>query len=381
MPQSYRLVLGRGPMGDEGIAPTTRSVGQADRAWIDPQVLLNVFEHSPVGLLIGHPDGRILHANKKACEMFGCSEDDLCRVGRAGITYPGDPLMPVMLEQRRQTGRAEGIMPMHQVGGAGTPFVAELTSVVFETPGGTLRSIVIIRDVTRKVRTELRLAAYDEIAETLLATTDFAAVQQLLVRHARLIFESDIAVLSSVDPDGTVTVEAVDGDRAKDLLGQRYPSGGAVQQVIASKEAMSIDDFTAVAQLEDGRNLGVGPAIALPVISNDVLFGLLLLARVTGVPYGSRELSEATQFAQRAAFVMGVAQVRAERERRQAETAEQLQRALNTRIVIEQAKGIVAATRNIGIDEAFDRLRKYARSHSIRIHDVAIRVVERTLLP
>jgi GAF domain-containing protein len=50
---------------------------------------------------------------------------------------------------------------------------------------------------------------------------------------------------------------------------------------------------------------------------------------------------------------------------------EQLQGALNSRIIVEQAKGAVAQARGVSVDEAFDLIRRYSRSHSRRLSDVA----------
>jgi GAF domain-containing protein len=50
---------------------------------------------------------------------------------------------------------------------------------------------------------------------------------------------------------------------------------------------------------------------------------------------------------------------------------EQLNEALNSRIVIEQAKGVIAERADIDTDEAFQRLRRYARSANLRLADVA----------
>jgi PAS domain S-box-containing protein len=61
--------------------------------------------------------------------------------------------------------------------------------------------------------------------------------------------------------------------------------------------------------------------------------------------------------------------------------AEQLQTALTTRVVIEQAKGMVAVSRGIGVDDAFRVLRKHARDHNARLHDVATAVVTLGLRP
>jgi AmiR/NasT family two-component response regulator len=49
--------------------------------------------------------------------------------------------------------------------------------------------------------------------------------------------------------------------------------------------------------------------------------------------------------------------------------------------VVEQAKGIIAATRNIAIHEAFEVLRRYARNHNAAIHEVANAVINRGLRP
>ena len=59
--------------------------------------------------------------------------------------------------------------------------------------------------------------------------------------------------------------------------------------------------------------------------------------------------------------------------------SEQLQRALDSRVVIEQAKGVLAARGRIGTDEAFDRMRNYTCSRNLLLADVAATVVNRDL--
>ncbi|HWS31138.1 MAG TPA: GAF and ANTAR domain-containing protein, partial [Actinoplanes sp.] len=61
--------------------------------------------------------------------------------------------------------------------------------------------------------------------------------------------------------------------------------------------------------------------------------------------------------------------------RRSEALTEQLQGALNSRIIIEQAKGALAQVHDISVDEAFRRLRAYARNHNRRLTDVAELVV------
>ncbi|HET6288061.1 MAG TPA: ANTAR domain-containing protein [Amycolatopsis sp.] len=56
--------------------------------------------------------------------------------------------------------------------------------------------------------------------------------------------------------------------------------------------------------------------------------------------------------------------------------AEQLQYALDHRIPIEQAKGILAERYQIGIDAAFELLRSFCRNNNMKIHDVARTLIE-----
>ncbi|MBA3524214.1 MAG: GAF and ANTAR domain-containing protein [Geodermatophilaceae bacterium] len=61
--------------------------------------------------------------------------------------------------------------------------------------------------------------------------------------------------------------------------------------------------------------------------------------------------------------------------------AEQLQSALNSRILIEQAKGAFAERTGLGVDEAFQVMRAYARSTGRRLSDVGAQVLDGTLDP
>ncbi|NQX26850.1 GAF and ANTAR domain-containing protein [Microbacteriaceae bacterium VKM Ac-2854] len=58
---------------------------------------------------------------------------------------------------------------------------------------------------------------------------------------------------------------------------------------------------------------------------------------------------------------------------------EQLQRALESRIVIEQAKGVLSVTARISTDEAFEVLRRHARANRVSLRRTADRIVDRTL--
>ena len=59
----------------------------------------------------------------------------------------------------------------------------------------------------------------------------------------------------------------------------------------------------------------------------------------------------------------------------------QLRTALETRVVIEQAKGIVAQGADLTMDEAFGRIRDHARNHNMRLRDICAAIVSGDLTP
>ena len=77
------------------------------------------------------------------------------------------------------------------------------------------------------------------------------------------------------------------------------------------------------------------------------------------------------------AATIGILQERAVKHG--ADLAGQLQGALNSRIVIEQAKGIVAERRQMDMDEAFALLRSHARSNRTQLSEVARAIIDHSL--
>lgn len=64
---------------------------------------------------------------------------------------------------------------------------------------------------------------------------------------------------------------------------------------------------------------------------------------------------------------------------KQTELSVQLQHALDSRVLVEQAKGVLAEADGISVEAAYQLLRRYARNGGLRVHDVACAIIDRTL--
>jgi transcriptional regulator with GAF, ATPase, and Fis domain len=114
---------------------------------------------------------------------------------------------------------------------------------------------------------------------------------------------------------------------------------------------------------------------ALPLRLRHAIIGALNLFNVEQTPIEAVNLVMARAFADLAAI--SVMQHRASTETQRVN--QELSHALTSRILIEQAKGVIAGRTGIGIEEVFARLRRYARSHELRLTDVAQAAIDGTL--
>jgi AmiR/NasT family two-component response regulator len=92
-------------------------------------------------------------------------------------------------------------------------------------------------------------------------------------------------------------------------------------------------------------------------------------SRATAVPAGDQRVAQALADV----ATIGILQRRS--IHRSTRVAEQLQHALNSRVVIEQAKGVLAERKGMSMDLAFEALRRHARDNNLKLTDVALALV------
>lgn len=122
---------------------------------------------------------------------------------------------------------------------------------------------------------------------------------------------------------------------------------------------------------------GFRSAFALPLRLRDKTIGAMNLFSVAQIPMGEDDVLVARAFADLAAISVVQHGAATETQR----VTEQLTQALESRVLIEQAKGVIFEREGVDMAEAFDRLRNYARSHSLRLTEVAQSAIDGSLSP
>jgi GAF domain-containing protein len=230
-------------------------------------------------------------------------------------------------------------------------------------------------------RDELLARTFVEVADTLVRGFDIVDFLSSLALRCVELFETVEAGLMVAESPGSVQVVASSSHQMHllELFEVQQDQGPCLDCYRTGAPVTSAD-----LAVETGRwptfapealAAGFSSVHALPMrLRDDVIGSLNLLVR----PAGGLEPADLTA-AQALADVatISILQHRAAEEARL--LAEQLQYALNSRVTIEQAKGVLSERSGLDPDTAFESLRNYSRNHNLRLVDVAEGVVRRTL--
>lgn len=218
-----------------------------------------------------------------------------------------------------------------------------------------------------------------ELADTLVDEFDLTDFLHMLVDHCVDLLGVAAAGVLLGDQRGGVRMAAASSERAELLeVFAAETDGGPCVECIRTGTAVSSTDLTADAQrwpryAAAAQACGFGAVHALPMrLRRDVIGALSLLeTHADGVDETMSELGQALADV----ATIGILQQRSIKHSQ--ELTEQLQTALNTRVIIEQAKGMLAASRHdITPAEAFDSLRGFARAQHLKLTALAQDVVD-----
>ncbi len=222
------------------------------------------------------------------------------------------------------------------------------------------------------ISTERLSDLFVDVADTLVADFDVVDFLTTLCEHATVVSGADAVGIMLFDHRGELRFMAASNDdgRKLELAQLRLGEGPCLECVrtmepVVNNHLANADSWPEFAPY--AIDAGFHSVHAFPMRLRDQAIGALNLFSVSETRFDPGEV----RVVQSLADVATIAILQERSIARAEALTEQLQGALNSRIVIEQAKGALARIEGITIDEAFARLRERARSSRQRLVDVA----------
>lgn len=237
--------------------------------------------------------------------------------------------------------------------------------------------------MTGSVREAKLSKAFVQLADTLVADFDLVEMLQTLVETCADVLDVRAAGLLLKDESGKLHLVVSTTEDAEFVeLVQLGADSGPCLECVASGEAVDVPDIAAAADRwpafsRAALDRGFRSLQATPLrLRHDVIGTMNLLDTDVGA------LNEQDVAAAQALSDVATIGILTERAARQRDAiATQLQNALDSRVLIEQAKGILAQSTGRSTDEAFTLLRTFARSNNLNIRVLAGALVERRIDP
>jgi len=218
------------------------------------------------------------------------------------------------------------------------------------------------------------------LADTLASDFDIVEFLHGLSADSVKILGAEAAGVMLADVRGGLRLIASSEERMRllelfELQGEQGPclDAFATGQALQASAADSRARWPLFAS--QASEVGFQRMCAVPLRVRIDVIGALNLFRGSDEPFTDAEMDIAQAMAEIAAIAL--IQERALRERNL--LTEQLQAALNSRVIIEQAKGMLAEYLTLTTDDAFRLLRTYARNHNRKLTEVARDLLDRQL--
>jgi transcriptional regulator with GAF, ATPase, and Fis domain len=232
------------------------------------------------------------------------------------------------------------------------------------------------------VSREQRIATtFVELADTLVADFDVIDFLHTLATRSVELLGATAAGIMLADQRGQLQVVASSTEEARLLeLYELQNNEGPCLDCFRTGRPVAREDLPAMhaawpAFTPRLRQHGFHSAQALPMRLRSETIGALNLFRTEPGPLSEADLGIGQAMADVA--TVGLLQERAIAARELLAT--QLQTALTSRVLLEQAKGILAQRAGLTLDQAFQLMRGYARSNNRRLSDVAAHIIDGSL--
>ena len=224
--------------------------------------------------------------------------------------------------------------------------------------------------------------ALSEFARSLVQGYDVSDVLYRLADHVMDVFAADGAGVALADESGRLgrATAANELSAAIEEVEVRTQEGPCVEAL--RNDAVLVDDLEEVGErwpvyAAAARRIGIRAVASIPMRFDRANLGSIDVYCRRVRHWSGEDVTAARTLADVAtSYVVFASEL--ERSRR---TTAQLRGALESRVVIEQAKGVLAADYGVDVQEAFEVLRRHARSQSTSLRTIARAVVEAGLRP
>jgi transcriptional regulator with GAF, ATPase, and Fis domain len=223
--------------------------------------------------------------------------------------------------------------------------------------------------------------AFVSLASSLVNGHDVVDLLSDLTIDCAALLDVASAGLLLADGHGVLHVLAASSQRTHHLeVFQVQREEGPCLDCYRDAKQVSVPDLDQATErwpqfVKAARMAGFASVHALPMRLRDNILGTLGLFGTTTGALNPEDISLGQALADVASVALIQDKVAADRTA----VNEQLQTALTSRVVIEQAKGVLAQQADLDMTQAFAVLRRYSRDHNLRLTDVAKAVVGRSL--
>ena len=224
--------------------------------------------------------------------------------------------------------------------------------------------------------------AMDDLGRVVFADEPLAEILARITEIASRVVPGAIAVSITLIDDGIPLTAAHSGGLALELDERQYAAGhGPCLDAARYAHEMLIADMAAETRWPDFAHraveLGVLSSLAIPLPLHESVIGALNLYAAQPNAFDADAARVARTFASYAAITLYNARIFADNSA----LAAQMQEALASRAVIEQAKGIVMGSRRCTPDEAFGILRALSQESNTKLRVVAQALVDSAVDP